>query len=245
MAFLGFRLWWLTIIKNVIEYKQEVIYLINKKWDIVLKDEFNKPYFRDLGVFVKSEYKHKVIYPEYQNIFNALRYTDYDEVKVVILGQDPYHGEHEAHGLSFSVLDGVRRPPSLDNIFKELYSDLGIVRKSNDLTDWAKQGVFLLNSIMTVVKDSPLSHKGKGWEIFTDDLIKLLNEREDPIVFIFWGAYARSKKVLITNSRHFVIESAHPSPLSAHRGFFGSRPFSRANNFLVSHGIKPIEWGEK
>ena len=218
--------------------------MINKKWDIVLKDEIKKPYFRDLGVFVKNEYGKKIVFPEYKNIFNALRYTDYDEVKVVILGQDPYHGTGEAHGLSFSVQKGVKRPPSLDNIFKELYNDLHIKRENNDLTDWAKQGVFLLNSIMTVVKDTPLSHKGKGWEIFTDNLIKLLNKREKPIVFILWGSYARSKKELITNPNHYIIESVHPSPLSANRGFFGSKPFSKTNNFLVSHGIKPIKWGD-
>lgn len=218
--------------------------MINKKWDEILKDEFKKPYFKELGVFIKNEYNHKIIYPEYQNIFNALRYTDYDEVKVVILGQDPYHGEREAHGLSFSVEAEVRRPPSLENIFKELYNDLGIRRTNNNLTDWAKQGVFLLNSIMTVVKDTPLSHKGKGWETFTDNLIRYLNEREKPIVFIFWGSYARSKKELITNPNHYIIESPHPSPLSASRGFFGSKPFSKTNNFLVSHGIKPINWGD-
>ena len=218
--------------------------MINKKWDEILKDEFKKPYFKEWGVFIKNEYNHKIIYPEYQNIFNALRYTDYDEVKVVILGQDPYHGEREAHGLSFSVEAEVRRPPSLENIFKELYNDLGIRRTNNNLTDWAKQGVFLLNSIMTVVKDTPLSHKGKGWETFTDNLIRYLNEREKPIVFIFWGSYARSKKELITNPNHYIIESPHPSPLSASRGFFGSKPFSKANNFLVSHGIKPINWGD-
>ena len=218
--------------------------MINKKWDIVLKDEMRKPYFKELGIFVKNEYGHKTVYPQYKNIFNAFRYTDYDEVKVVILGQDPYHGEGEAHGLSFSVEPGVRRPPSLDNIFKEIKSDLGVTRTNNTLTDWAKQGVFLLNSIMTVVKDTPLSHKGKGWETFTDDVIKLLNEREKPIVFILWGNYARSKKALITNPNHYIIESAHPSPLSASRGFFGSKPFSKANNFLVSHGIKPIKCGD-
>ncbi len=219
--------------------------MINKKWDIILKDEMKKPYFRDLGIFVKNEYGKKIVFPEYKNIFNALRYTDYDEVKVVILGQDPYHGMGEAHGLSFSVQKGVKRPPSLDNIFKELYNDLGVKRTNNDLTDWARQGVFLLNSIMTVVKDTPLSHKGKGWEIFTDDLIKLLNKREKPIVFILWGSYARSKKELITNPNHYIIESVHPSPLSASRGFFGSKPFSKTNNFLVNHGIKPIWWGDE
>ena len=218
--------------------------MINKKWDVILKDEMKKDYFKDLGVFVRDEYKSKTIYPDYKNIFNALRYTDYDEIKVVILGQDPYHGPNEAHGLSFSVQEGVKRPPSLDNIFKELYNDLGIIRENNNLTDWAYQGVFLLNSIMTVVKDTPLAHKNKGWETFTDNLIKLLNERQEPIVFIFWGSYARSKKELITNKNHLVIESVHPSPLSAHRGFFGSKPFSKTNNFLVSCGIKPINWGD-
>lgn len=216
--------------------------MINKKWDVVLKDEFHKDYFRNLGVFVKSEYKSKVCFPKYGDIFNALRYTDYDEVKVVILGQDPYHGEGEAHGLSFSVHDDVRRPPSLNNILKELNSDVGVIRSGNDLTDWAKQGVLLLNSVLTVVKDTPLSHKGKGWEIFTDNVIRYLNLRDEPIVFILWGSYARSKRELITNSRHFIIESAHPSPLSASRGFFGSRPFSRANKFLLDNGISPIKW---
>ena len=179
--------------------------MINKKWDIVLKDEFHKEYFKKLGTIVKKEYKTKIVYPKYENIFNALRYTDYDEVKVVILGQDPYHGENEAHGLSFSVLPGVKRPPSLNNMFKELNDDLGIVRTQNTLTDWTQQGVMMLNSIMTVVKDKPLSHKGIGWEIFTDTIIQKLNEREDPVIFVLWGGYARSKKALITNRRHFII----------------------------------------
>lgn len=216
--------------------------MINKKWDVILEPEFKKDYFRDLGVFVKSEYKNKVCYPKYSDVFNAFRFTDYDDVKVVILGQDPYHGEGEAHGLSFSVHDDVRRPPSLNNILKELYNDVGVIRNGNDLTDWAKQGVLLLNSVLTVVKDTPLSHKGKGWEIFTDNVIRYLNDREKPIVFILWGSYARSKKELITNKNHFIIESAHPSPLSASRGFFGSRPFSRTNAFLEKNGIPKINW---
>ena len=219
--------------------------MINKKWDILLQEEFKKKYFKDLGVFIKNEYKNKIIYPEYKNIFNALRYTDYDEVKVVILGQDPYHGQNEAHGLSFSVRKGVKTPPSLQNIFKELYNDLGIKKQTTDLTYWAKQGVFLINSILTVVKDTPLSHKEKGWETFTDNLIKILNKREKPIVFILWGSYARTKKELITNKNHYIIESVHPSPLSASRGFFGSKPFSKTNNFLVTKGIKPIDWGKE
>lgn len=218
--------------------------MINKNWDIVLKEELNKDYFKKLGVFVKNEYKNKICYPQYKDIFNALRYTDYDEVKVVILGQDPYHGENEAHGLSFSVRDDVKRPPSLNNIFKELESDLGIKKTNNDLTNWAKQGVLLLNSIMSVVKDTPLSHKEKGWEIFTDNIIKLLNEREQPIVFILWGGYARSKKKLITNKNHYIVESVHPSPLSAYNGFFGSKPFSKTNNFLISKNLTPIDWSK-
>ena len=218
--------------------------MINKNWDIVLKEELNKDYFKKLGVFIKNEYKNKICYPQYKDIFNALRYTDYDEVKVVILGQDPYHGENEAHGLSFSVRDDVKRPPSLNNIFKELESDLGIKKINNDLTNWAKQGVLLLNSIMSVVKDTPLSHKEKGWEIFTDNIIKLLNEREKPIVFILWGGYARSKKKLITNKNHYIVESVHPSPLSAYNGFFGSKPFSKTNNFLISKNLTPIDWSK-
>ena len=216
--------------------------MINKSWDVVLKEEMEKDYFKTLGNFVKKEYETKICYPQYKDIFNALRYTDYDEVKVVILGQDPYHGENEAHGLSFSVLEGVKRPPSLNNIFKELYSDLGIQRNNNTLTDWAKQGVLLLNAIMSVEKDTPLAHKGKGWEIFTDNIIRYLNEREKPIVFILWGSYARSKKELITNKNHYIIESAHPSPLSASRGFFGSKPFSKTNEFLEKNNMKKINW---
>lgn len=216
--------------------------MINKKWDIVLKDEFKKDYFKNLGIFIKNEYKTKTVFPNYENIFDALRFTDYDEVKVVILGQDPYHGLGEAHGLSFSVREGVRMPPSLLNIFKELYSDLGIKRTKSDLTDWAKEGVLLLNSIMTVVKDTPLSHKNKGWEIFTDTVISKLNEREEPVIFLLWGSFARSKKELITNKRHKIIESVHPSPLSASRGFFGSRPFSKINNYLNEMNKEEIKW---
>lgn len=216
--------------------------MINKKWDIVLKDEMKKDYFRKLGTFVKQEYATKRCFPEYKNIFNALRYTDYDEVKVVILGQDPYHGVGEAHGLSFSVQEGCRRPPSLDNIFKELEDDLHIHREKNDLTDWAKQGVLLLNSIMSVEMDRPLSHQNHGWEQFTDTIIQKLNEREKPLVFVLWGSYARSKKVLITNPKHKIIESVHPSPLSAYRGFFGSKPFSQINQFLKETEQEEIRW---
>ncbi len=217
--------------------------MINKTWDKILEKEMKKEYFNHLGTFVKDEYKHKIIYPEYKNIFNALKLTDYNDVKVVILGQDPYHGEGEAHGLSFSVREGVRRPPSLNNIFKELKNDLEIERNENDLTDWAKEGVLLLNSVLTVVKDTPLSHRNHGWEIFTDNLIRYLNLRKTPIVFILWGSYARSKKELITNKVHHIIESAHPSPLSASRGFFGSKPFSKTNEYLKKDGLGEIKWG--
>ena len=207
--------------------------MINKKWDIILKDEFKKDYFKKLGVFVN---------PEYKDIFACLRLTDYDDVKVVILGQDPYHGEHEAHGLCFSVRKGIKMPPSLLNIFKELEDDTGIKRTNSDLTDWANQGVLLLNSIMTVLKDHPLSHKEKGWEIFTDNIIKYLNMREKPVIFVLWGSYARSKKVLIDSKKHYIIEAAHPSPLSAYRGFFGSKPFSKINSILDKLGEEKINW---
>ncbi len=216
--------------------------MINKKWDIILEEELKKDYFKELGIFVKNEYKKKTIFPPYENIFDALKFTDYDDVKVVILGQDPYHGLGEAHGLSFSVKEGIKMPPSLLNIFKELKSDLGIERNKTNLTDWAKQGVLLLNSIMTVEKDKPLSHKNKGWEKFTDNIIGCLNKREKPVIFLLWGNFARSKKALITNSRHKIIESAHPSPLSASRGFFGSKPFSKCNNCLKELGEDGISW---
>lgn len=216
--------------------------MINKKWDIVLADEMKKDYFKELGFFIKSEYKNKTIFPPYENIFDALRYTDYDEIKVVILGQDPYHGLGEANGLCFSVHEDVQMPPSLRNIFKELENDLGIVRDKKDLSDWAKQGVLLLNAIMTVEKDKPLSHKDRGWEIFTDNIIKYLNDREQPIIFVLWGGFARSKKNLITNKKHYIIESAHPSPLSAYRGFFESKPFSQINNILAENKQDTIKW---
>ena len=216
--------------------------MINKKWDEILKDEFNKEYFKKLGTFVKNEYKNKICYPNYSDIFNALRYTDYDEVRVVILGQDPYHDINQAHGLSFSVKNEVKAPPSLRNIFKELENDLGIVKKNNDLTPWTKQGVLLLNSIMTVEKDKPLSHVGKGWEIFTDNIIKELNKSDKPIIFVLWGSYARGKKELISNTIHHIIESVHPSPLSANRGFLGSKPFSKINKYLKQDGFDTINW---
>ena len=216
--------------------------MINKKWDVVLQEELKKEYFKELGIFIKNEYKNKVVFPKYEDIFNALRFTDYDDVKVVILGQDPYHGLGEAHGLSFSVKENVKMPPSLQNIFKELYNDLGVKRIKSDLTDWAQNGVLLLNAIMTVEKDKPLSHKNKGWEIFTDTVISKLNEREEPVIFLLWGSFARSKKELIINNRHKIIESVHPSPLSASRGFFGSKPFSKINTYLKELHKEEIDW---
>lgn len=211
-------------------------------WNLVLEKEFEKSYFKNLMKFIDLEYQKNICYPDYNDIFNALKFTDYDSVSVVILGQDPYHGENEAHGLAFSVKDGVKMPPSLRNIFKELESDLGIIRESTDLSNWAKSGVLLLNSVMTVIKDHPLSHKNIGWEVFTDSIISKLNEKNKPIIFVFWGNYARSKKNLITNIKHKIIESAHPSPLSASRGFFGSKPFSKINDFLLENNIKGINW---
>ena len=184
-----------------------------------------------------------MIYPPQNKVFNALRYTDFDNVKVVILGQDPYHGPNQAEGLSFSVSNEVLKPPSLQNIFKELEADLGIpFPKKNSLIPWSKQGVLLLNAVLTVEEHKPTSHKDRGWERFTDDIIKILNERSTPTVFILWGAYARSKKNLITNQNHLVIESAHPSPFSARNGFFGSKPFSKTNEFLKKKGIEEINW---
>ena len=217
--------------------------MIGNKWDEVLKDEFKKEYFTDLMNFVKNEYKTKTIYPKQNEVFNAFRYTDFDNVKVVILGQDPYHGPNQAEGLSFSVSNEVLKPPSLKNIFKELESDVGIqYPEHNSLKPWAKEGVLLLNAVLTVEEHKPTSHKDKGWEIFTDDIIKILNKRDIPTVFILWGAYARSKKEYITNPKHLVIESAHPSPFSARNGFFGSKPFSKTNEFLKKNNIKEIDW---
>lgn len=217
-------------------------YKVNNNWDIILKDEYEKEYFKNLLNYINEEYNNKTVYPLKENIFKALEYTDYNDIKVVILGQDPYHGEGEAQGLSFSIPNDIRITPSLRNIFKELKNDLNIERTNTDLSDWAKQGILLLNAILTVCKDTPLSHKDKGWEIFTDEIIKKINEREEPVVFILWGNYARSKKKLITNKKHYIIESAHPSPLSASRGFFDSKPFSKTNNILISINKESIRW---
>lgn len=217
--------------------------MIGNKWDEILKEEYQKDYFKDLIKFVKKEYKEKTIYPKENEVFNAFRYTDFDNVKVVILGQDPYHEENQAEGLSFSVSNDVPKPSSLQNIFKELQSDLGIpFPKHNSLKPWAKQGVMLLNTVLTVEAHQAASHQKKGWETFTDDVIKIINKKEEPVVFILWGNFARSKKGLITNQKHYIIESAHPSGLSASRGFFGSKPFSKTNEFLKKNNLKEIDW---
>ena len=216
---------------------------IGNDWDDILKGEFDKEYYLKLREFLKKEYFSRKIYPDMYDIFNALKYTPYDSVKAVILGQDPYHEEGQAHGLCFSVREGVEKPPSLKNIFKELHDDLGLAEPQNGtLTKWAKEGVLLLNTVLTVRQGQANSHKDMGWEIFTDTVISKLNEREKPIVFILWGRNARNKKAIITGKQHKILESAHPSPLSAYNGFFGCRHFSKTNEFLSENGIEGIDW---
>ena len=215
----------------------------NNDWDELLKDEFKKEYYLRLRQFLINEYRTQRIFPGMYDIFNALRYTSFENTRAVILGQDPYHGPHQAHGLCFSVLKGIA-PPSLVNIFKEIKEDVGIdnTGKHGELTKWAENGVLLLNNVLTVREGCANSHKGMGWEEFTDDVIKLLNEREKPMVFLLWGANARAKTKIITNPNHLILTCAHPSPLSAYNGFFGCRHFSKANAFLKSHGIEEIDW---
>ena len=216
--------------------------MIGNDWDLILSNIMNSDYFNDLMNKVNEEYNTKTIYPSKENLFNALKLTSYKDTKVVIVGQDPYHGEGEAMGLSFSVNDGIKLPPSLKNIYKELFEDLGITRLSGDLTDWTKQGVLLLNSTLTVVKDTPGSHAKLGWDKFTDEIIRKVNEKDTPVVFILWGNFAKTKKDLITNDKHLIIESPHPSPFSARTGFFGSKPFSKTNEFLKKNNIEEIKW---
>lgn len=220
-----------------------MIQILKNDWNELLKDEFSKDYYLSLREFLKNEYTTKIIYPDKYDIFNALHYTSYKDVKVVILGQDPYHGPNQAHGLSFSVSPGVKIPPSLLNIYKELNSDLGCYIPNNGyLKKWADQGVLLLNTSLTVRAGEANSHKNKGWEIFTDKIISLINEKTDPVVFLLWGNNAINKKKLITNKQHLILSSTHPSPLSASRGFFGSKPFSKINKFLISVNKAPIDW---
>lgn len=216
---------------------------IGNDWDEVLKPLFESENYAKIREFLKEEYSVHTVYPSMFDIFNAFKMTPYKSIKAVILGQDPYHEPGQAHGLCFSVKDGTKLPPSLVNIYKELYSDLGIPpAKSGDLTKWAKQGVLLLNTTLTVRRGAANSHSKCGWTEFTDEVIKKVSEREAPVVFILWGGNARAKKSLIDTNRHFIIESAHPSPLSCYNGFFGSKPFSRTNDALVSFGNSPIDW---
>ena len=217
---------------------------LEPSWKAVLEDEFAKDYMQSLRSFLRQEkHRGKIIYPSGSDYFRAMNLTPFDQVKVVILGQDPYHGPGQAHGLSFSVLPNVAIPPSLVNMYKELESDLGITAARHGcLEHWAKQGVLLLNSVLTVEHRQAASHQGRGWEIFTDRIVAQLNERREHIVFMLWGSYAQKKGRIIDTSRHLVLQSAHPSPLSAYRGFFGSKPFSRANDYLTGHGLSPVQW---
>lgn len=212
-------------------------------WEPLMREEMSKPYYVELRKRLAEEYRSQTIYPDMHHIFQALHWTPYDQTKVVILGQDPYHGPGQAHGLSFSVLPGIKQPPSLQNIFKELRSDIGCgIPKHGCLEHWAKQGVLLLNAVLTVRESQPNAHKGLGWETLTDRIVTALGERERPLVFVLWGRHAQQKAARIDRSRHLVLQSAHPSPLSAHNGFFGSRPFSRCNEFLRSTGQTEIDW---
>ncbi len=217
--------------------------MIGNDWDEKLSVVENSEGFKKFLSLVDHEYKTKTIFPPKDYVFNALKLTPYHNVKVVIVGQDPYHGVGEAHGLSFSVQKGIKIPPSLQNIYKELNDDLGIPPKDNgDLTGWAKEGVLLLNAVLTVEKDKAASHRNLGWELFTDYIIRIINAKEEPVVFILWGNFAKEKKKYITNPKHLVITSPHPSPFSAYSGFFGSKPFSKTNKYLEKNGIKPIDW---
>jgi uracil-DNA glycosylase len=217
--------------------------ILQNDWGPLLGPEFEKEYYQNLANFLKEEYEEHVIYPKVEDIFNALHYTIYENTKVVILGQDPYHGPNQAHGLSFSVQPDIKTPPSLLNMYKELRDEYGYEIPNNGyLVKWAEQGVLLLNTVLTVRQGEANSHKGKGWEHFTDRVIELLNEREKPVIFILWGRHAQAKKKLITNTNHYIIESVHPSPLSARRGFFGSKPYSKVNEILSNMDEKEIDW---
>lgn len=217
--------------------------IVNNDWDLILENEFDSEYYQKLRSFLDEEYHNYIIYPPAKDIYNALRYTTYKDTKVLILGQDPYHEEGQAHGLCFSVNKDIQIPPSLINIYKELKDDLGCYIPNNGyLVPWARQGILLLNTVLTVRAHLANSHKDKGWEILTDAIIKKLNEKEEPMVFILWGRNARNKKALITNPKHLILESAHPSPLSAYNGFFGSKPFSKTNAFLERNNLPTIDW---
>lgn len=216
---------------------------LTNQWAKALNEEFKADYYRELYNFIKAEYTNNVVYPESGNIFSALELTDLNDVRVVILGQDPYHEPGQAHGLCFSVQPGVKAPPSLENIYKELRDDLGCYIPNNGyLVKWAKQGVLLLNTVLTVRAHEANSHKGHGWETFTDAIIKKVNEKDTPVVFILWGSPAQKKIPMLTNPKHLILKAPHPSPLSSYRGFFGSKPFSQTNDFLVKNGMEPIDW---
>jgi len=216
---------------------------IGNSWDQILGEEFKKPYYLNLREFLKKEYARYKVYPDMYHIFNALKHTPYESVKAVIIGQDPYHEPGQAHGLCFSVQKGTPLPPSLQNIYKELHDDLGCpISENGDLSCWAKQGVLLLNTSLTVRQGQANSHSGKGWELLTDEIIRKLNNAPQPIAFILWGSNARSKAQLITNPNHGIFQAPHPSPLSAYRGFFGCRHFSKVNSFLSQKGVEPIDW---
>lgn len=216
---------------------------IEPSWKQVLQEEFNKPYFEELTDFVRDEYKSKTVFPPPKDIFKSFDLCPFDKVKVVILGQDPYHGPNQAHGLCFSVNQGVPMPPSLQNIYKEIQSDIGgEMPNHGNLEHWAEQGVFLLNAILSVVAHMPTSHQNKGWETFTDEVIRIISEKKEHVVFMLWGAYAQSKEWMIDESKHLILKAPHPSPLSASRGFFGCRHFSKANEFLKKNGIEEIKW---
>lgn len=216
---------------------------LGNSWDELLKSEFKKDYYRELQQFLKSEYQEHVIHPDKNDIFNALKWTDYKAVKAVIFGQDPYHGENQAHGLAFSVQKGVEIPPSLKNIYKELNAEMGLYIPNNGyLEKWARQGVMLLNSSLTVRDGEANSHKGKGWEIFTDKIVELLNDRREPVIFLLWGNDAKKKQEIITNPQHMILTTAHPSPLSANRGFFGCGHFKKVNHMLTAMNKQPIDW---
>lgn len=217
--------------------------ILTNDWYPLLEGEFTKSYYKTLRAFLKEEYQNNSIYPSMHDLFNALHYTAFSQVKVVLLGQDPYHGPNQAHGLSFSVQPGVKQPPSLRNIFIELENDVGSPPPPHGyLVDWAKQGVLLLNTVLTVRKGQAHSHRGKGWERFTDCVISTLNQKSDPIVYFLWGSAAQKKQALIDTNKHYILKAPHPSPLSAYRGFFDSKPFSKANTILQKHGIEPINW---
>ncbi len=217
--------------------------MIGNDWDLILADEFQKSYFEELTEFLENEYENYTVYPKKEDIFNALKLTSFEETRVVIIGQDPYHGENQAHGLCFSVKEGVKLPPSLKNIFKELESDVSRpITQNGELTYWAEQGILMLNTVLTVREGQPTSHKGKGWEEFTDRIISELDKKQTPIIFLLWGAHAEKKAKFIQNPIHYKLVSGHPSPLSAYRGFFGCKHFSKTNDILKENGFIPINW---